>query len=764
MAMRQDTVSSGTGGSDSALEGVLERVTFVNEENGWGVFRVAVAGAKEPVTVVGNLIGVQPGETLRMTGHWTVSRQYGEQFDVSAYESVRPSTVAGIERYLGSGLVRGVGRVFAKRLVDAFGEETLDVIENAPHRLAGVEGIGKKRVERIVRAWQEQREIRSVMLFLQTHGVSPAFAVKVFKRYGSDAVRVVSDDPYRLARDIYGIGFKTADRIAQSMGVPTDSPRRAEAGLLYVLSEASDEGHVFLPKDLLLEKAGGYLGIRREILDAAVLSLAAAGDISIEGRPDCTGLSEDGRQRVLDLGEKAPVYGDKAPLNERVPVYLRPLHIAETGIASRLRALLRSPMAERKPIQVEKAIEWFEARQGIELAEAQKEAIRRAVSSKVLVITGGPGTGKTTLVNGIIRILEKKGVRIRLAAPTGRAAKRMTETTGHEAVTIHRLLEFSPKAMKFERNQERPLETDLLIVDETSMLDTALAYNLLKAVPLSGQVIFVGDVDQLPSVGPGAVLSDLISSGVIPVVRLNTIFRQAKKSLIVVNAHRINEGEFPAEGEKTPRDFYFISKETPEECLEAIRKLVRTRLPRAFGFDQFRDIQVLTPMRRGLLGGQNLNAELQALLNPDGRGLFSGSRILREGDKVMQLCNNYDLDVFNGDLGRVVSVSEQERTLAVDYDGRTVVYEAADIDELSLAYATTIHKSQGSEYPCVVIPIHTQHFMMLQRNLLYTAVTRARKMVVLVGSKKAVGIAVRTTGQNARFTLLGQRLCDLPDA
>ena len=762
MAIRQETGIPG--GDGAALEGVLERVTFVNEENGWGVFRVSVAGAREPVTVVGTLVGVQPGETLRMSGHWTVSRQYGEQFDVSAYESVRPSTVAGIERYLGSGLVKGVGKVFAKRLVDAFGERTLEVIESEPQRLAGVEGIGKKRVERIVRAWEEQRDIREVMLFLQTHGVSPAFAVKVFKRYGRDAIQVVSSDPYRLARDIYGIGFKTADRIAQSMGVPTDSPRRAEAGLLYALSEASDDGHVFLPKDVLLEKAGEMLGIRREILDAAVLSLSAAGDVSIEGRPDTTDLCEDGRQRVLALGEKQPVYGDKAPLDERVPIFLRPLHVAETGIACRLRALQESAMAPRKPIQVERAIEWFEAQQGIALAEAQKEAIRRAVASKVLVITGGPGTGKTTLVNGIIRILEKKGVRIRLAAPTGRAAKRMTETTGRDAVTIHRLLEFSPKSMKFERNQDNPLEADLLIVDEASMLDTVLAYSLLKAVPLAGQVIFVGDVDQLPSVGPGAVLGDLISSGVIPVVRLSTIFRQAKKSLIVVNAHRINEGEFPAEGERTPRDFYFIPKEEPEECLAAIRRLVRTRLPRAFGFDPFRDIQVLTPMRRGLLGGQNLNAELQALLNPEGRALLCGSRLLREGDKVMQLCNNYDLDVFNGDLGRVSSVSEQDRTLTVDYDGRTVVYEAADLDELALAYATTIHKSQGSEYPCVVIPVHTQHFMMLQRNLLYTAVTRARKMVVLVGSKKAVGIAVRTTGQSARFTLLGQRLCEMPGA
>lgn len=757
------------------LEGVLERITFVNEENGWGVFRLAVEGKRDLVTAVGNLLGVQPGESLRLAGRWTVSRQYGEQFDVASYTTLRPSSLVGIERYLGSGLVKGVGKVFAKRLVETFGEKTLDVIEHSPQQLSKVEGIGPKRRERIVQAWEEQREIREVMLFLQSHSVSPAYAVKIYKRYGHEAIRVVTENPYRLARDIFGIGFKTADRIAQAIGIPTDSPRRAEAGILYVLSESSDDGHVFLPRDLLLAKAVEMLQICAPILEAAIEALAETGEIAIDGRPGAARFDEDG-QRLLDIGEPAAPYatgtdedegagaegGARQPAGDpaRVPIYLKPLHIAETGIAARIGALLAVPL-KRPPIHAERAIAWFEERQHIELADAQRDAIRKAIGAKVLVITGGPGTGKTTLVNGIIRILEKKGVRIRLAAPTGRAAKRMGETTRREAVTIHRLLEFSPKSMNFERGRDNPIEADLLILDEASMLDTALAYSVLKALPLACQLILVGDVDQLPSVGPGNVLADLIASARVPVVRLSTIFRQAKRSLIVVNAHRINEGQFPTEGEKSPRDFYFIDRDDPERCLDAIRKTVHERLPRAFGFDPFSDIQVLTPMRRGLLGGQNLNAELQALLNPSGRALLCGNRLLREGDKVMQLTNNYDLEVFNGDVGRVLAIDEAERALQVDFDGRHVTYESANLDELALAYACTIHKSQGSEYPCVVIPLHTQHFLMLQRNLLYTAVTRARKMVVLVGSRRALGIAVKTVDQNLRYTRLCQRLIDI---
>lgn len=746
-----------------SLEGVLERITFVNEENGWGVFRLAVEGKRDLVTAVGNLLGVQPGESLSLSGRWTVSRQYGEQFDVASYTTLRPSSLVGIERYLGSGLVKGVGKVFAKRLVETFGAQTLEVIEHSPQQLFKVEGIGPKRRDRIVQAWAEQREIREVMLFLQSHSVSPAYAVKIYKRYGHEAIEVVTENPYRLARDIFGIGFKTADRIAQAIGIPTDSPRRAEAGILYVLSEASDDGHVYLPRELLLSKAVEILQIDAPILEAAIEALSATGEIAIDGRPEAQRFDEDG-QRRLQLGEPQAIYAvpgeADAPGAPIAPVYLKPLHIAETGIAARVQALLATPL-KRPPIHAERAIAWFEEKQHIELASEQRDAIRQAIDAKVLVITGGPGTGKTTLVNGIIRILEKKGVRIRLAAPTGRAAKRMSETTHREALTIHRLLEFSPKSMNFERGRDNPIEADLLILDEASMLDTSLAYNVLKALPLACQLILVGDVDQLPSVGPGSVLSDLIASERVPVVRLSTIFRQAKRSLIVVNAHRINEGEFPTEGSKQPRDFYFIDRDDPERCLDAIRKTVRDRLPRAFGFDPFNDIQVLTPMRRGLLGGQNINAELQALLNPSGRALLCGNRLLREGDKVMQLTNNYDLEVFNGDLGRILAIDEEERALQVNFDGRLVTYESSNLDELALAYACTIHKAQGSEYPCVVIPIHTQHFLMLQRNLLYTAVTRARKMVVLVGSRRALGIAVKTIDQSQRYTRLRQRLSDI---
>ncbi|MDR0966333.1 MAG: ATP-dependent RecD-like DNA helicase [Myxococcales bacterium] len=760
------------------LEGVLERVTFVNEENGWGVFRVAVEGKRDLVTAVGNLLGVQPGESLRMTGHWTNSRQYGEQFDVAGYTTLRPSSLLGIERYLGSGLVKGVGKVFAKRLVEAFGEATLEVIEKNPTKLSEVEGIGPKRRERIMQAWAEQREIREVMLFLQSHGVSPAYAVKIYKRYGHKAIDTVTENPYRLARDIFGIGFKTADRIAQAIGIPTDSPRRAEAGLIHVLSEGSDDGHVFLPRDLLLSKSVQMLQIDEQILTTAITDLEEQGEIAIEGHPGTARFDEagqrmlqlDGNSMPSDVPVRNPDTAESIALSDSAslcaPIYLRPLHIAETGIAARVHALLATKL-ERPPIHVERAIAWFEDKQHIELADAQRDAIRRAIDSKILVITGGPGTGKTTLVNGIIRILEKKGVRIRLAAPTGRAAKRMSETTHREAVTIHRLLEFSPKSMNFERGRDNPIDADLLILDEASMLDTTLAYSVLKALPLACQLILVGDVDQLPSVGPGAVLADFIASERVPVVRLSTIFRQAKKSLIVVNAHRINEGQFPTEGNpqkaNAPRDFYFIERDEPEGCLEAIRKLVQVRLPRAFGFDPFNDIQVLTPMRRGLLGGHNLNADLQTLLNPQGRALLCGSRLLREGDKVMQLTNNYDLEVFNGDVGRVMAIDEEERMLQVSFDGRLVTYESGNLDELALAYACTIHKSQGSEYPCAVIPVHTQHFLMLQRNLLYTAVTRARKMVVLVGSKRALGIAIKTVDQNLRYTRLKQRL-SLTDA
>ena len=720
---------------EKTLEGVLERVTYVNEENAWSVVRLAVPGRRDLVTVVGNLLGVQPGENLRLRGRWTVDRKYGEQFKADGYVTVQPATLVGIERYLGSGLVRGIGKVMASRLVEAFGLSTLEIIEQTPERLREVDGIGPVRSERISTAWVEQKQIKDVMVFLQAHGVSSSFGIKIYKQYRDRSIAVVKENPYRLAMDIFGIGFKTADRIAGQLGISPTSPGRAQAGVLHVLGELSNEGHVFYPLRKLVEAAVALLEIDAGLVEAAVSALAQSGQVVLSPI-----LEGEGQVR----GEEA--------------VYLASLHRAESGSADLCRALLESP-CRPVSIDIERALAWYEEKQRISLAPEQREAIRRAVTSKILVITGGPGTGKTTLVNGIIQILEKKGRRILLAAPTGRAAKRMTEATGREARTIHRLLEFDPKTMGFLRDRERPLEADLVIVDEASMIDTVLAYNLLKAVPPTGQLVLVGDVDQLPSVGPGSVLLDVIRSGAVEVVRLAHIFRQAEASLIVVNAHRVNHGEMPrlpAPG--TEADFFFIEKQEPEEVLETLKHLLRTRIPRRFGLDPVNDVQVLTPMHRGLLGAASLNAELQALLNPQGPSLVHGSRLFRLRDKVMQIRNNYDLQVFNGDIGTVEAIDEMEHTLTAQFDGRSVTYERADLDELVLAYACSIHKSQGSEYPCVVLPLHTQHYVMLQRNLLYTGITRARRLVVLVGTMRALAIAVKNDKTEARFTQLAARL------
>ncbi len=727
--------SVGASTRSTTLEGILERVTYVNEENAWSVVRLAVPGKKDLVTVVGNLLGVQPGENLRLRGSWTQDRKYGEQFKADGYVTVQPATLVGIEKYLGSGMVRGLGKVMAKRIVAHFGLSTLEVIEQGPERLREVEGIGPVRSERVAKAWVEQKQIKDVMIFLQSHGVSTTFAIKIYKHYQDRSIAVVKENPYRLAIDIFGIGFKTADKIAGQLGISPSSPERAQAGVLHVLGELSNEGHVFYPRPKLIEAAAALLEIDPAIIEQAVNALAEAGLVVVTPILDGPGQGPDG-----------------------VALYLSSLHRAESGAAELGRGLLRSP-TRPVTIDIEKAITWFEERQKISLAPEQREAVRRAITSKVLVITGGPGTGKTTLVNGIIQILEKKGRRILLGAPTGRAAKRMTETTGREAKTLHRLLEFDPKTVGFLRDRQRPLEADLVIVDEASMIDTVLAYNLLKAVPPSCQLVLVGDVDQLPSVGPGSVLKDVISSGAVEVVRLQHIFRQAEASLIVVNAHRVNHGEMPRlPPPGAEADFFFIEKQEPEDVLKAVKLVVKERIPGKFGLDPVNDVQVLTPMHRGLLGAASLNAELQALLNPQGASIVHGSRLFRAGDKVMQIRNNYDLEVFNGDIGRIEAIDEEDRTVAVQFDGRSVTFERADLDELVLAYACSIHKSQGSEYPCVVLPIHTQHYVMLQRNLLYTGITRARKLVVLVGTKRALAIAVKNDKTEARFTQLATQL------
>ena len=713
----------------ATLTGVLERVVFFNEENGFTVARLQVVGRRDLVAIVGVLPSPLPGETLRLTGDWIVDNKFGEQFRVSSCLSVLPATLTGIERYLGSGLVKGVGPIMAKRLVAMFGLETLDVIEKNPDRLREVEGIGPIRSERIARAWEEQKEIREVMIFLQGQGISSTYAVKIYKAYGDKSISIVKENPYRLALDISGIGFKTADKIARNMGIDLESPMRAEAGVINVLSELVDEGHVYFPYEELEEKSAELLEIDKTIVETALGTLKEQRRIVVEDH-----------------------------LEERA-VYLTPLYVAEVNVASRLKALLGSPK-QLLNIDTEKAIEWVQNVGQIQLADMQKEALRKAITGKVLVITGGPGTGKTTLVNSLIKIMEKIGQRITLASPTGRAAKRLSEVTGHQAKTIHRMLEYSPKEGGFKRNEDNPLEADLVVIDEVSMVDILLMNHLLKAIPPGATLILVGDSDQLPSVGPGNVLRDIISSGSVETIRLTDIFRQAKESLIVVNAHRINEGKFPQLDAQSGqiKDFYFVNRDDPQKALEVIKELCKNRLPQALHLDPLEDIQVMSPMHRGIVGVANLNSELQNLFNPDGKMVAGGGRLFRVNDKVMQIKNNYEKETFNGDIGKLVGVDLEEQKAMVKFEDRIVDYEWSELDELVLAYAVSIHKSQGSEYPAVVIPLLTQHYIMLQRNLLYTAITRAKQMVIIVGSKRAMAIAIKNAKVQHRYTGLSDRL------
>ena len=724
----------------ATIEGTLERVTFANEANGWSVVKLAVEGRPSPVTAVGTLLGVKPGERLKLRGRWANDPRYGEQLQIESFEIVLPASLTGIERYLGSGLVPGIGRGLAERLVRHFGLSTLEVLDKQPERLVEVEGIGPVRLEQLRAAWAGQRAIQSVMVFLQSHGVATGHAVRIYKRYGDRAIAVVRENPYRLARDVFGIGFQTADQIARSLGIEATSPERCRAGVLHLLGVLAEEGNVGALETELVVRTATLLEVDDALVRAALPPLAAENEIVLEPAPDA---------------------GDPA----RRAVYLRSLHVAEASIAELARRLRDAPSCPAD-IDVDKAIDWFERGRGIALAEEQRRAIRWAIEQKVVVITGGPGTGKTTLINGIIQILEKKGRTIVLAAPTGRAAKRMAETTGHEAKTLHRLLEWNPRTNGFVRDPDDPLEANIVIVDEASMLDTLLTYHLLRALPPHCQLVLVGDVDQLPSVGPGCVLLDFIRSRAVPVVRLAHIFRQAEKSRIVVNAHRINGGEMPlmASADDPGSDFFFIEKNEPEEILATLKTLVRERIPRRFGFDPRADIQVLTPMNKGLLGTMTLNAELQAMLNPSGPSVTRGARTLRAGDKVMQIRNDYELDVFNGDIGQIVDIDEESRTLTAVFEGRAVQYEEENLDELTLAYACSVHKAQGSEYPCVVLPLHTQHYVMLKRNLLYTAVTRGRRLVVVVGSRRALSTAVRNGQVDARFSGLAQRLAHAPNA
>ncbi|HIC90732.1 MAG TPA: ATP-dependent RecD-like DNA helicase [Syntrophaceae bacterium] len=710
------------------IEGILERIAYVNEENNFTVAKLRTKDGRNPITIVGNLPAVTPGESLRVTGKWVVNKRFGEQFKVQSYLSITPSTLSGIERYLGSGLIKGMGPVMARRLVEQFGLETLDIIEHEPDRLLEIEGIGEVRLERIKQAWKHQKGIKEVMIFLQSYGVSASFATKIYREYQNKTIPVIKENPYRLATDVYGIGFKTADKIAQNLGIDPKSQIRAEAGILYILTELTEEGHVYYPESELVEKAIWALDIDREIVTSALANLESNDRIVIKNNS----------------------------------VYLKALYTAEEHVAQKLNELLNTPKIPFH-INTEKAIRWIQGETGLELAERQKLAIQKAMNEKILIITGGPGTGKTTIVNSIIKILEKMRLRICLAAPTGRAAKRLSEATGREAKTIHRLLEYSPKEKAFRRNEQNTLAVDVVVIDEASMIDVLLMNHLLSAIPSHATLILIGDIDQLPSVGPGNVLKDIINSRKVEVVTLNEIFRQAESSLIVVNAHRINRGEFPhieLESKKLS-DFYFIPKDEPEEVLKTIKELCYKRIPQTFGLNSLDDIQVLSPMHKGIIGVVNLNHELQALLNPYGEHIAKGVRKFRINDRVMQVRNNYEKEVYNGDVGRIIGIDEEQGEIIVRYEARMVSYTYSDLDELVLAYAVSVHKSQGTEYPAVIIPILPQHYVMLQRNLLYTGITRGKKLVVLVGSVKAIYMAIRNDKVQMRYSNLAKRLTPL---
>ena len=702
------------------LRCVVERITYQNPENGYSVLKVKVKGYNDLVTLVGNLLEVPVGSVLLCRGEWKVDKRYGSQFVAATWEETMPATVYGIEKYLGSGLVKGIGPRFARAIVQRFGTETIDIIETEIERLYEVPNIGRKRVAKIRESWEKQKDIKNVMLFLQGYGVSTAYAAKIYREYGKESIDKVRENPYRLADDIWGIGFKTADGIAAKMGYEKEDPRRCRSGILYTLGQLSDEGHVYAGEEQLVKTAGQLLEAGETAIRDTLAGMLQAEDL------------------ILD----------------KDAIYLPPFYHAECGTSRRLRDLAESTGRSLFDGLFDPSS--LTAETGIEYDEVQLAAIRQAVTSKVMVLTGGPGTGKTTTTQGIIAALKKAGLRVLLAAPTGRAAKRMSEATGMEAKTIHRLLEYNPQD-GYKRNDENPLEGDALIVDECSMIDILLMNNLLKAVPVGMRLVLVGDIDQLPSVGAGNVLRDVIDSQRIPVVRLVRIFRQAQKSRIVMNAHTINQGRFPDTSNGRDTDFFFMREDDPERAAETIVRLVKERLPRAYRESPDR-IQVLTPMQRGVVGAANLNLLLQQALNPSGPSLGRGGYTYRQGDRVMQLRNNYAKEVFNGDLGYIREVDTEERMLTVDFDGKKVEYDVTELDELTLAYATTIHKAQGSEYPIVVMPVLMTHFVMLQRNLIYTGITRAKKICVLLGAAKALAYAVRNVSVLKRNTRLKERL------
>jgi exodeoxyribonuclease V alpha subunit len=743
-----------------SLRGTIERITFYNEENGYTVARFLPEGKRDVVTIVGNLMGASVGESLLLEGIWTNHAQHGRQFDIKKFSLQLPATIQGIKKYLGSGLIKGVGPVTAERIVDYFKFETLDVIDNDIERLREVDGVGPKRVEIIKHGWAEQKQIKEVMLFLQSHGVSTSLAVKIYKQYGDGALNVVRHEPYRLARDIWGIGFLTADKIARAIGIKEDDPARIEAGVRYVLGQFSDDGHVFATRVDLIAKSTEILGAPAPLVEQAFTMLQAAEEIVIEAESVISSGARNLDSRRADFSQErleiTPQPSDA--------IYLAPFYYAEVGVANRVKQIREndaSRLAEFRSTDWSAAFEWIASKNKIALTEKQQEAVKVALTNKISVLTGGPGTGKTTSVRALIQLLKAKHRTFKLAAPTGRAAKRLSEATGEPAQTLHRLLEFKPfEGMKFLRDRDNPLDADLIIVDELSMIDLLLMNALVKAIDMTSHVLLIGDPDQLPSVGAGNVLKDLIASHAIPVVALDVIFRQSEDSLIIENAHRINKGQMP-QFTKTAKDFFLFAEDDPEKAANLVVDLVKTRIPKKFGLDVIEDIQVLSPMHRGIVGVAELNRVLQEALNPPfahKKEWRHGSRVFRLGDKVLQTRNNYDKLVFNGDLGRVVDIDIEDQIVRVDFDGLKIEYEFSEVDELVHAFAMSVHKSQGSEYRAVVIPLLTQHYMLLQRNLVYTAVTRAKELVVLVGTNRAIGIAVKNNKVAQRNSRLAMRL------